>query len=197
MLDFRAIADTGETLVKLLRNNMQSMSNDHSIVLASPGEIGNTNVRISIFLYQIVENIHLKNEKMQIENTTTLKSPPIALDLYYMITSHTIPSNEIDIHNIRQSYENLGRIIQILNDNPILPGSILQESLAGNEEEIHVILTSMSLDDATKIWTTFQGRSFIPSVCCIVTPIMINSNNEIIEQRVISKDTGYNRILPK
>lgn len=199
MADFRAIADIGKTLVELLKDNMQNiegMNDNYSIVLASPGEIGNKNVRISIFLYQVVENTFLKNEKMQIVDLNTQRFPPIALDLYYMITSH-ITSSDLDDEAIRQAYENLGRIIQILNDNSTLTGSMLKESLAGNSEEIHIILNSMSLDDATKIWTTFQGRPFTPSVCCIVTPIIIDSSRVITEQRVISKQTGYNRVLPK
>ncbi len=59
-------------------------------MLASPGEIEeNDDVRLSLFLYQVLENVHLKNQEMQIKDPTTLTFPPIALDLYYMLTSYT------------------------------------------------------------------------------------------------------------
>ncbi len=89
MSDYRAIADLGETLIELLRDNMQDLiPRRESIVMASPGEIeANDDVRLSLFLYQVLENIHLKNQEMQIKDPTTLKFPPIALDLYYMFNS--------------------------------------------------------------------------------------------------------------
>lgn len=200
MSDYGAIADVGETLVDLLWDNMQNLNlitKKESIVLASPGEIPlNQDVQLSLFLYQILKNVHLTNQEMQIKDYSTLTFPPIALDLYYMLTAYPHGTHELT-DMIRQEHKILGRAIQILNKNQTLLGSVLKGSLQGSGDEIHVMLTSMNLDDMTKIWTTFQGKPFRTSVCFLVTPVLIDSTSEIGVQRVISKETDYNIIVPK
>jgi hypothetical protein len=198
MSDYRAIADVGETLIELLRDNLQDLiPRRQSIVMASPGEIeANDDVRLSLFLYQVLENIHLKNQEMQIRNPTTLTFPPIVLDLYYMFTSY--PSGIQDItERTREEHSILGRAIQIINDNSVLAGSVLKGDLDVNGYELHITLTPVSLDDMTKMWTTFPGKPFRSSICCLVTPVMIDSGREITVQRVMSKEAGYNLIVPK
>ena len=198
MSDYRAIADVGETLIELLRDNMQDLiPRRQSIVMASPGEIEtNDDVRLSLFLYQVLENIHLKNQEMQIRDPTTLTFPPIVLDLYYMFTSY--PSGIQDItERTREEHSILGRAIQIINDNSVLAGSVLKGNLDVNGYELHITLTPVSLDDMTKMWTTFPGKPFRSSICCLVTPVMIDSGREITVQRVVSKEAGYNLIVPK
>lgn len=198
MSDYTAIADVGETLIELLRDNMQGLiPRKESIVMASPGEIeSNDDVRLSLFLYQVLENTHLKNQQMQIKDSTTLTFPPIALDLYYMLTSY--PSGTQDItERTREEHSVLGRVIQIINDNSKLNRSFLKGSLATNDYEIHVTLSPLSLDDMTKMWTTFPGKPFRSSVCCLVTPVMIDSGRETTVHRVVSKEAGYNPVVPK
>ncbi len=192
MSDYSAIADLGETLVELLRNNMQDLiERKESIVLASPGEIeGNDNVRLSIFLYQILENVHLKNQEMQTKGHSKLKFPPIAMDLYYMLTSY--PSGLQDITDrTREEQKILGRAIQILNDNTILTGSIFKENLALNNNEMYITLNPVSLDEMTKMWTTFPGKPFRSSICFLVSPVLIDSARELDVRRVVSKEVNY------
>lgn len=197
MSDYRAIADIGETLIELLRDNLQDLiPRRQLIVMASPGEIeANDDVRLSLFLYQVLENIHLKNQEMQIRGPTTLTFPPIVLDLYYMFTSY--PSGIQGItERTREEHSILGRAIQIINDNSVLAGSVLKGDLDVNGYELHITLTPVSLDDMTKMWTTFPGKPFRSSICCLVTPV-IDSGREITVQRVMSKEAGYNLIVPK
>lgn len=198
MSDYTAITNVGETLIELLRDNMKELiSRRESIVLASPGEIeANDDVRLSLFLYQVLENVHLKNQEMQIKNPTTLTFPPIALDLYYMLTSY--PSGTQDItERTKEEHSILGRAIQIMNDNSILAGSVLKGNLGANGYELHITLSPLSLDDMTKMWTTFPGKPFRSSICCLVTPVMIDSGCEATVQRVSSKETGYNKVVPQ
>jgi len=55
MSDYGAIAYVGETLIEILRDNMEDLIPRDSIILASPGEIdAKDNVRLSLFLYQIL-----------------------------------------------------------------------------------------------------------------------------------------------
>jgi hypothetical protein len=113
-----------------------------------------------------------------------------------MFTSY--PSGIQDItERTREEHSILGRTIQIINDNSILAGSVLKGNLNVNGYELHITLTPVSLDDMTKMWTTFPGKSFRSSICCLVTPVLIDSGREITVQRVVSKESGYNQIVPE
>lgn len=185
-----AIADVGETLVDLLRENMKDLtqaSSVDSIALVSPGEIeGKDNVRLSIFLYHIEENIYLKNQEMEKKDYSVLKAPPLAVDLYYMLTSYPSPGIQDRTDRTREEHSILGRAMQILHDNSILTGSALKGNLSASDTLLHVIITSLSLDDMSKIWSTFKEKSFRPSVCYLVTPVKIES----LREKKIKRVTG-------
>jgi hypothetical protein len=189
MSDYGAIAAIGNTLIELFVNNMKGLIKDDktSIVLASPGEIEiNEEVRLSLFLYQILENVYLKNQEMQIKGPATLKFPPIALDLYYMLTSY--PSGKQDLtERTKDEHTVLGKAIQIINDNSIL---------VTDNDELHITLNPVSLDEMTKMWTTFPGKPFRTSVCFLVTPVFIDSTHEYSVQRVTSKRIDSDIIAP-
>ena len=187
MSDYTAIADVGETLIELLRGNMQGLIPADSIALVSPGEIeGKDNIRLSLFLYQVNENIHLKNLEMEKMGSSRLKAPPLTLDIYYMLTSYPSPGIQDRTERTQEEHSILGRAMQVLHDNPVLAGSVLKGSLSAHDTELHVIGTSMSLDDMSKIWSTFKEKSFRPSVCYQVTPVKIESSRE----KTVSRVTG-------
>jgi len=185
------VAAVGETLISLLRDNIEELSNHESIVLASPREareIGG--VSLSIFLYQVLENVYLKNQEPQVTGPSSFSFPPVALDLYYMLTAYPSENGQ-QTERTLQAHLLMGRVIQVLNDNPILTGSVLRGNL-DPDEELHVTITSPTLDDLTKIWGTFQDNSsFLPSICYLITPVMIDSGREMSVQRVVSKETDY------
>lgn len=194
MSDYTAIADVGDTLVELLRANMQDLIPADSIALVSPGEIeGKDNVRLSLFLYQVSENVYLKNQEMENMGASRLKAPPLALDLYYMLTSYPSPGIQDRTERTQEEHSILGRAMQVLHDNPILTGSVLKGSLSVYDNELHVMVTSMSLDDMSKIWSTFKEKSFRPSVCYLVTSVKIESTREKSITRVTG---GYNQRKP-
>lgn len=176
MSDYTAVADVGETLIELLRENMQNLIPADSIALVSPGEIeGKDNIRLSLFLYHVEENIYLKNQEMEKIGSSVLKAPPLAVDLYYMLTSYPSSGIQDRTDRTREEHSILGRAMQILHDNSVLTGSVLKGGLSASDTVLHMIVTSMSLDDMTKIWSTFKEKSFRPSVCYLVTPVKIES----------------------
>lgn len=185
-----AIADVGETLVELLRGNMQDLiqaGSVDSIALVSPGEIeGKDNIRLSLFLYHVEENIYLKNQEMEKKGSSVLKAPPLAVDLYYMLTSYPSTGIHDRTDRTREEHSILGRAMQILHDNAVLTGSALKGNLSASDTVLHVMVASLSLDDMTKIWSTFKEKSFRPSVCYLVTPVKIES----LRERKIKRVTG-------
>lgn len=185
MSGYTAIADVGETLIELLRENMQDLIPADSISLVSPGEIeGKDNIRLSVFLYQVNENTYLNNLEMENMGTSKLKASPLALELYYMLTSYPASGIQDRTERTQEEHSILGRAMQILHDNPVFTGSVLKGSLSVHDTELHVISTSMSLDDMSKIWSTFKEKSFRPSVCYQITPVKIESSREKKIRRV-------------
>jgi len=187
MSDFTVIGDIGETLKKLLEDDpWTGISPTPEITFKSPKEIkddgGSTN-KVSIFLYQILENPYLKNEEPQRIDDTHLQSPPLSLDLLYLVTPYSDDKTQ-------EKYI-LGKVMQIFFDNAVLTGTVLQGALSGTDEEIKLIFNPISLDDLNKIWSAFQEVAYRLSVSYLVTPIRIDSTREIGMQRVVSKEMGY------
>jgi hypothetical protein len=64
--------------------------------------------------------------------------------------------------------------MQIFHDNAILRGSVLHESLVG--EELRLILSPLSTDELNKIWSIVSGsKPYKLSVSYEVTPVRIKS----------------------
>jgi len=194
MSDFTVIGDIGETLKKLLDdpNFWTGIIPGPEITFKSPKEIkddgGSTN-KVSIFLYQLLENHYLKNEEPQRISDTELKSPPLSLDLLYLVTPYSDDKTQEKII--------LGKVMQIFHDNAVLTGTVLQGSLAGTDEEIKLLFNPISLDDLTKIWSAFQEVAYRLSVSYMVTPVKIDSTREFGMQRVILKEMNHSYMVLK
>ena len=188
MSDYTAIADVSYTLIDLLRNKMEGLIDPDSIVVVSPGEIeANDNVRLSLFLFQIIENVHMKNQEMQIINPTKLKYPPLIMDLSYMLTSYTSSKIQDKTERTMEEHSILGKAVQILHDNSIITDPFLRGSLTDDGQELHISQNPLNLDDMTKIWSTFPDQPFRPSVCYLVSNVRIESTREKESKRVIDR----------
>ena len=188
MSDYTAIADVSYTLIDLLRNKMEGLIDPDSIVVVSPGEIeANDNVRLSLFLFQIIENVHMKNQEMQIINPTKLKYPPLIMDLSYMLTSYTSSKIQDKTERTMEEHSILGKAVQILHDNSIITDPFLRGCLTDDGQELHISQPPHNLDDMTKIWSTFPDQPFRPSVCYLVSNVRIESTREKESKRVIDR----------
>lgn len=207
MSNYTAIEEIGTALTNLLWDNIKETqdvlppnSTNDFIVLGSPADIEDDDNVLCLFLYQVIENIHMKNQEMQQITSKKLRYPPLTLDLYYMLTSHAgkkYKQNRTEM--TAQEHIRLGRAMQILHDNPTLP--IENNSPAGSEtdisDELRITLHPISLDDMTKIWTTFQGKSYRPSACYLVSPVRIDSRRDKEITRVVRKETDSDQMVPK
>lgn len=100
------------------------------------------------------------------------------MSLFYLVTPHT--QNKDNDHII------LGKVMQIFYDNAILRGSVLHESLVG--EELRLILNLLSIDELNKIWTViFKSKPYKLSICYEVTPVRIESVREREVKRAIER----------
>jgi hypothetical protein len=189
---YTAIADVGETLLNLLRENMQDLVNPASIILSSPGEIeAQDSPRLCLFLYQVAESPHLRNQQMQSINSITMTYPPLTLDMYFMLTSYGSPQIADKTDRTIEAHRILGRAMSILYDNAILRGSLLTGDLAGSGEELKITLFPIPLEELNRIWNSFPDKSLRLSVCYMVTPVKLDSTREMDTRRVVEQETNY------
>nr|CBH39147.1 conserved hypothetical protein [uncultured archaeon] len=180
MSDYNAISDVGKTLIQLLEDNIEDASviGKNQITLSSPEEV-EPDKKLSLFLYQVTENAYLKNEELQSLNTKKLKYPPLTLSLFYLVTPNT--------QNMDSDHIILGKVMQIFHDNSILKGSILQDSLVG--DELRLILSPLSTEELNKIWIVIsKTKTYKLSVCYEVTPVRIDSMRKREVKRVTERE---------
>lgn len=193
MSEFTAVGDVGETLKKLLEDDpWTGIAPKPEVTFKSPKEIkddgGSTN-KVSLFLYQIYENPHLRNEEPLRVNDAQLRTPPQVLDLLYLVTPYSDDKTQ-------EKYI-LGKVMQIFYDNAALSGTVLQGGLMGSDEEIKLIFNPITLDDLTKIWSAFQDVAYRLSVSYLVTPVKIDSTRQTGMQRVLSKEMNHAIMEPR
>jgi hypothetical protein len=137
---------------------------------------------INIFLYQTAINAAFRNTDMpgQVRSGETGK-PPLALNLYYLITAYGKDDDEVLSHRL------LGRAMRILYDYPLLIKSDLlsegeikalfsDSGLDSQLEYIRITLQPMSLDEMSKLWMIFQTQ-YRASAAYLVEVVLIESTS--------------------
>ena len=191
MADYMALADIGQTLVDLLRDRMESLIERNSMALMSPGDVGagDSSIRLTLFLYRVTENPDLKNTEVVQADPEKVKGRPMVLDLHYMMTSHPASSIEDRTERTKDEQMVLCRAMQVFHDHPALKGSVLRGNLSEDDPTPHLTQEPVDIEDQAKIWSTFADLPFRSSVFYVVTPVLVQSENEMGTVRV----TTYRR----
>jgi uncharacterized protein DUF4255 len=184
MSEYTAIDDITNTVLNLFKNNTGGLLPQDRITAASPADVSDdTQPLLSFFLYQINENPHLKNESMTETSTGTLRYPPLSLNLYYLLTAYA-SSRETE-HQV------MGRAMQILHDNSVIRGSLLQGGLAGTFDEAVVAINAITLDDMNRLWSMFASKPYRLSVTYRVSTALIDSTRERPAGRLTQKTLSH------
>lgn len=174
MSDYTVIAEVGEALVRVLWEEIQLdpqvsllIDNENRISLQSPQELAEDNsVRLSIYLYRVVENAFLKNQPMAAADGRRQPVAPLALDLCYLVTPLVGTPREQQIV--------LGKLMQVFYDRALLEGTDLSAAMADTGEEVRVVLNPVTLEETTRVWQALE-MSYRLSVCYIVRVALVDS----------------------
>lgn len=198
-MSYTAIRDVEETLLTLLRGNMSDLVTNpqQQIALLSPAEAQGQDIRVSLFLYSIIENQYLKNVEPRVQNPMRTAVKPLYVDLYYLLTCYGPERSPDPTDRTLQARALMGRAMRIFYDNGTLSGALLQGGLANTSHELQVTLTPMTVEDLTRIWSVFPNNAYLPSVSYAVTPAQINSTRTLERQRVVSKELEYDFMVRK
>ena len=185
MAKYTAIADVGQTLVSLLRDRMSDLVSEREVALLSPAAIGaNEDIRLSLYLYDVSENPHMRNDDPALPEGTNRPNEPLQLDLRYLLTAYPSKGGSDETANTKAQHMVLGRAMQVLQDESILTGSVLEGSFGG-DESLHVSILSRTREEIVDIWSTFTEEPYQPSVAYLVTPVVVKSTREEPFERVI------------
>jgi len=186
MSDYTVLAAVGESLVRVLWQEIEFdaqvnglIDNENRISLESPADlVGDDSVRLSIYLYRIVEDASTKNQFPVQGNGAQLRQPPLSLDLFYLVTPLVGEPREQQIV--------LGKAMQVFYERAILEGSDLLGTLADSGEELTIILNPVSLEEGARVWQALE-MSYRLSVCYTVRVAMVDSTREQFLQPVLQK----------
>lgn len=162
-----------------------------SIVFDNPTETARQGVgRLSLWLYQVAENEHLKNQAPirlapGAAGNAAQAMTPLATDLYYLVTPF-LPSGP-DSQTIVSDHLLLGLTMQALYDNSIV---VLRDPARNVAEELRIVLCRLTLEELTRVWHALR-EPYRLSVCYQVRVVQIESRRVIPGARVIERITGY------
>ena len=171
MSDFRVLQDISLRLRTVLFDglNGSEFTSENNISLNSPAEIddrGNSNILLSLYLYQVLPNTHMNNYNLIPIGEEMHQYPPLSLDLFYLLT----PVSNSQEENLVI----LGHAMQILAANPIIGANFLDSLLRPNPPEVRVTINPVDLEELTRIWNAFN-EPYSLSVCYKVQGTSLDS----------------------
>ncbi|HET7539660.1 MAG TPA: DUF4255 domain-containing protein [Polyangiaceae bacterium] len=140
--------------------------------------------RITIFLFNIQENPFLKNRDYAVVSASGAPGfaasslPPVVVDLDFMICAWMTTTTEEHLL--------LGDVMRVLYDHSELSPAELGATF-GSDEAVQVTLATPSLEDQTRIWTTFGFKRFKLALYYKARTVPIASARSYREGRVLER----------
>lgn len=157
------------------------------VAISSPDQINMDNEKdplLNLFLYNVMPNPGWRNVGLPSRDLHGgwLSNPPLAIDLYYMLTAYGKDDYQAEIM--------LGYAMQALHENPVLPREDIRKfftknlplpeklkplansDLADQLELIKITPHQLSTEEISKLWTAFSAH-YRPSVAYHVSVVLI------------------------
>lgn len=168
-----AIASTCEAIVRLLRSNVQpgdfnNATLDFQVYVADnflqPMDQG-----VSVLLYRVYHSNAHRTPPGRIVNGQRQKTK-LPVDLHFLLTAWAKTAS--------RQHEIAGWMMRVLEDNPILPASLLnayQPDVFRDDEGVEVVLTELATEDLFRIWEVMIQHVYQLSVPYVARMIEIES----------------------
>src|SRR5262245_9751178 len=114
--------------------------------------------QLNLFLYQTTLNPAWRNGDLPRQSGYgDVGQPPLALNLHYLITAFGQGDDDTLSHRW------LGAAMRALHDHPLLGANEIRAVVAGNDlhsqvERVRITPQPLSLEEMSKLWTTFQTQ---------------------------------------
>lgn len=175
-----AVAAVTATLVDILQNALDAGAGEGTVTTLPPGRAAKDGVnRVNLFLYEIKSDGAWTN----VPSSVMIRpgepgKPSLALVLHYLLT----PFVGIDNPQVPVGELLLGYAMAALNDNPVLSRADIRaglnrrdNDLDQQQEHVRVTWQPLSVDDLSRLWSTFQA-DYRTSVGYAVSPVLIDSS---------------------
>ena len=193
MSDFTAVRAVTETLFGILQAGITNSADPQlqgvPIDLRSPKEMREANgvTGVSLWLYRITRDADTLNRPPERISPNQYRRSALPLHLYYLVTPLVTKPED------RQTL--IGRVLQLFNDNSVLSGATLADSLAGSQEAFRVTLETLTLEELTRVWHSL-AEPYDLSVSYEVQVVSIDSDLEAVETPpVMVRQAGYAQIV--
>lgn len=172
-----SIAAVTATLRSLLFNHLQVETPDISVTALPPDKARSkdaTHHQLNIFLFHVGHHGGLRNMEFPPHAKPGESGvPPLALKLCFLLTPYAPGDDDVESHKL------LGKAMNVLHDHPLLGPDELRAALPGNDlyrqvERVRITPDTLSLEDLSKLWTTFQTQYRV-SVVYQVSVVLIES----------------------
>jgi hypothetical protein len=189
--DYKVLAEVGQSLINLLWENIQAdtdlkalINSANLISLESPAEHkeNSDTALLSVYLYRITEDPYMKNREPVEGTGGRIRKPPMALDLYYLITPLLKAPRDQQIV--------LGKVMQVLYDRPTLEGPELTGTLAKSGEVVRAVFNAVPLQEVSWVWQALETPYRLSVIYC-VRVTMLDSTEEQFQQRVLQNTNKY------
>jgi hypothetical protein len=157
------------------------VGSDTAIVFSNPTETRRQpSNRLSLWLYRVTENEHVKNSPTERANGAGSTRPaPLALNLDYLVTPFASSGEFNDLL--------LGKTMQVLYDNASM---LLRDPADQVAEELRVVLAPLTLEELTRVWEALQ-EPYRLSIAYEVRVTRIESLRVTSGSRVIDRNAGF------
>lgn len=169
MGSYTMIADTSRYLVEMLQKALVPE------LIHSAGEIGlrspedKDDVVLGVFLYDVRRSEEIFPPPRVVIGDMVSRAP-VYLSLYYMFTAYA--KGDV-MYRLIQEQQIIGRVIQFLNDHPVIPAAEVAPQAAGSME-LHIQMLNPDADEKSKIWS-FPSVGNRLSLFYKVSPVAIDS----------------------
>jgi hypothetical protein len=148
---------------------------------------------LNIFLYQIAQNIGYRNRDVPTRSylgRELLSKQEIGLDLYYLLTSYGAKNDELS------AQKTMAEVVKVLHEHSFLSRDLIKKAIAVSEsrslllgigkanlanqvEPVKITMQNLSLEDLTKIWSSFfKEGSYRISVAYKATVVLLDGEEE-------------------
>ncbi len=173
MAKYSIIADIGKGLVNMLRDKLvpEPVGKPEHIGICEPKNRGG--FVVGIHPYDIKEDKNGQHQEKKSLPDGSIQDPPALIEIYYMISVSS--KGEMETKAIDEA-RIIGKIIQVMNDNPRIPDRYMPQTTEYPRELVPITTLPLSMEEKVKVWTMF-GESYKLSVFYVVGPVAIDSQN--------------------
>jgi hypothetical protein len=192
---YAAIAGTCEAVVRVLRSSFDPTAFNGAVLdfqvyvsedFRTPMDQG-----VSLLLYRVYANGAHRTPSGRMRPDGRRQQTKLPIDLHFLLTAWAKKAS--------LQHEIAGWMMRMMEDNPILPASVLnayRTDVFHPEEAVELSLTELTVEDLFRIWEVMVGHVYQLSVPYVARMVEIESTvplsgTELVQERVMD----YHEVL--